>query len=216
MESVREAEFPVDGLRATHYLLDAELSLVVCSGPRRGKAITYDLVDRRVPAAPPLPRDEALARLAFRYIAGHGPATEQDFAWWSGLGLTDARRGLNAAGPGLRQVSWEDRILWTSGDDQPPPRGFRWLAGFDEYLIAFADRGAALDPDFAARAFTANGIFFPVVLFNGRVAGVWKRQETARTVTVQVDWFGSPPPGHEDSRREWEQSLSAFQGRQQE
>ena len=31
------------------------------------------------------------AELATRYFTGHGPATVQDFAWWSGLPAADAR-----------------------------------------------------------------------------------------------------------------------------
>ena len=47
---------------------------------------------RRKPA--PLERDEALAELAGRYFASHGPATLKDFAWWSGL--TRSRRQSRA------------------------------------------------------------------------------------------------------------------------
>jgi len=37
--------------------------------------------------------DEALAELALRYFTGHGPATLQDFVWWSGLKVSYARAG---------------------------------------------------------------------------------------------------------------------------
>ena len=212
MVAIGAAGFPTESIPAAHHLMDAELALVVCNGPRRGKEMTYDLVDRRVPSAAPVPRDEALSRLALRYIAGHGPATDRDFAWWSGLGLIDARRGLEASRPSLKTRQRDDETFWTTGEDQPPPKGFRWLAGFDEYLIAFTDRSAALDPQVASRAFTSNGIFFPVVLHDGRVSGTWKRKETARAVTVTVDWFEVPPQGAEESRLEWETFLSRFRG----
>ena len=66
-------------------MMHAELEGVICSGPRRGKQFTYALLDERVPATKPKARDEALAELAKRYFASHGPATVRDFAWWSGL-----------------------------------------------------------------------------------------------------------------------------------
>ena len=54
-----------------------------------GKQFTYALLEERVPAAKMTDRDEALAELTRRYFKSHGPATLQDFVWWSGL---DGRR----------------------------------------------------------------------------------------------------------------------------
>ena len=71
----------------------AELDGVICSGARRGKQFTYALLDERVPPRE-LTRDEALAELTRRYFTSRGPAQVQDFAWWSGLTMADARAGL--------------------------------------------------------------------------------------------------------------------------
>jgi len=60
----------------------------------RGRQFTYALLDERVPRSLALKRDEALAELARRYFTSHGPATVQDFAWWSGLPVADARSGI--------------------------------------------------------------------------------------------------------------------------
>jgi len=83
-----------DGLKLRFLLLQAELDLVLCSGALRGKHQTFALVDDRVPPAPPLPEDEALAELTRRYFSSHGPATLKDFIWWSSLTAARARRGL--------------------------------------------------------------------------------------------------------------------------
>src|SRR5207244_3131169 len=85
---------PRDGMVLGHLLLHAELDAVMCSGARRGKQVTYARLDERVPPTPPLERDEALAELTTRYFASHGPALVRDFAWWSGLTVTDIYRGL--------------------------------------------------------------------------------------------------------------------------
>ena len=42
-------------------------------------------------APEPLERPDALARLARRYLAGHGPADAPDLARWAGITLGDAR-----------------------------------------------------------------------------------------------------------------------------
>jgi len=83
-----------DTVRMGHILIRAELDRVVCSGPRVGRQLTYALFDERVPPMKPIDRDEALAKLTRLYFRSHGPATLQDFVWWSGFSTADAKRGL--------------------------------------------------------------------------------------------------------------------------
>jgi len=213
-EALRSSGFPTGENRSTHHLMDAELNAVICSGPRRGKAVTYDLFDRRVPASAPVPRDEALPRLALRYIRGHGPATDRDFAWWSGLRLTDARRGLQASRPALTTGQYGEFGVWF--DPEGPladVRGFRWLPAYDEALVAFADRSAVLDAADKDTVLTGNGIFNPVIVHDGRVVGTWKRQEKAKSVTVEAAWFAAAPPDGEASKQEFTGWLRDFLGK---
>jgi len=82
-----------DSIRLVHILLRAELDGLICSGPRLGNQFTYTLLDERVPETKTLNREEALAKLTRRYFTSHGPATLQDFIWWSGLTAADAKNG---------------------------------------------------------------------------------------------------------------------------
>src|ERR1044072_8129091 len=93
-----------DTVRVGHILIRAELDRVVCSGPRVGKQLTYALFDERVPATKTIDRDEALAKLTRLYFRSHGPATLQDFVWWSGLSVADAKRGLSVVERQLEKV----------------------------------------------------------------------------------------------------------------
>jgi hypothetical protein len=83
------------GQRLAHLLQRAELEALICGGARRGKQFTYTLLENRAPGSR-LERDEALAELALRYFRSRGPATLDDFKWWSGLAPADARAGLDA------------------------------------------------------------------------------------------------------------------------
>jgi winged helix DNA-binding protein len=67
---------------------------LICFGPRQGKQQTFVLLDEWIPGAKRLAREEALCELARRYFTSHGPATTHDFAWWSGLLLSDAAEAL--------------------------------------------------------------------------------------------------------------------------
>ncbi|MGH2897568.1 MAG: DNA glycosylase AlkZ-like family protein, partial [Solirubrobacteraceae bacterium] len=82
--ALADSGIDADAGRLGHLLFHAELAALLCSGPRRGAAQTYALVDARVPPSVPRPRDEALAQLAGRYVRSHGPAQDIDLAWWSG------------------------------------------------------------------------------------------------------------------------------------
>lgn len=184
------------GQRLGHFMLRAELEAVVCSGPRRGKQFTYALLDERVPATPALTRDQALAELAVRYFSSHGPALPHDFAWWSGLTLADARRGIELGGGRLAAVTIADRTYWhgagPAATGRAPARPERnvvhLLPNFDEYFIAYRDRsavtdGVALPPSAGAR----DGLFANnLILLDGRLIGTWRRLLEKKTVIVET------------------------------
>ena len=173
------------GQRLAYFVMAAELEAVICSGPRRGKQFTYGLVAERAPRARVLPRDEALAELARRYFQSHGPATVHDFAWWSGLTVKDARAG--AAGVPAELVLREPPALDVA------PDAHYLLPNYDEYLIAYRDRGAVID-----RARSRNlGIFtsreFPHhIVLGGRVAGSWRRTIGPGAAGVTLKFYGRP------------------------
>ena len=95
---------------------------MIASGPRRGKQSTYALLDERAPRGRTLARDEALAELAGRYFASHGPALPQDFAWWSGLTVGDARRGIESASPRLASATVDGKTLLVRARREPRRR----------------------------------------------------------------------------------------------
>ena len=103
------AKIKTDTIRMAHLLFDAELKGIICSGPKEGKQFTYGLLEERVPPAKQLLRDEALAELAMRYFESRGPATVHDFSWWSGLSVTDARKGVSFITSKLEREQVEGR-----------------------------------------------------------------------------------------------------------
>ena len=90
------------GQRGYHLLAAAGLTGQICFGSMRGKQQTFVLLDEWVPDTGSSPgQKEAPGWLAERYFSGHGPATLQDFAWWSGLKVSDAKAGMKMAGANL-------------------------------------------------------------------------------------------------------------------
>lgn len=113
-DALAGAGIVASGQRLAHLVMHAELQAVVCSGPRRGRQFTYALVDRRVPRAARRDDDEALATLVQRYFQSHGPATSRDFAWWSGLRISDATRMLAHLRASSQEVDGV-RYWWIDG-----------------------------------------------------------------------------------------------------
>ena len=187
------------GLRFAYLLQRAELDALVCNGARRGKQPTYALLDRRAPkTGAPVERDEALAELAQRYFRSRGPATVDDFVWWSSLSPSVARAGLELVKSTLVSEVIGGKTFWR--DDVPSRRAGLEMAyllpPFDEYLVAYRSRDAVLDPKHAKRHNAGGGMLHPCIVVDGRVIGTWRRVLTRTTVAIELDLFEAP------SRRE--------------
>ena len=174
---LERAGIATGGNRGLQILFRCAHDGLLCFGAREGKQPTFALLEEWVPKAKALDRDEALAELARRYFTSHGPATLQDFAWWSGLSAADARRAIEAAGA----------VPHAAPRTSHRPRHAVLLPPYDEFTIAYRDRGAVLDLKHAAAA--RNGIFSPTILLDGHIAGLWARRLTRDAVTVELQPF---------------------------
>jgi hypothetical protein len=188
---LKRAKIPADGLKLAYIVMHAELEGVICSGPRRGKQFTYALLDKRAPMAKPQDqtREEALAELARRYFASHGPATARDFAWWSGLTAREAQLAIDAVSPALESWSMDGLTLWAAEDTRgsSKPGAAFLLPSYDEYLTAYKDRGAVVDRDRAANiAARTGGAMANHLIIDGRLAGGWSRTIAGNSVKIDV------------------------------
>jgi hypothetical protein len=98
--------------RGLHLLGVLSQQGLLCFGPRDGKQHTFTLLEEWLPSSRTLGRADALGELARRYFASHGPATVHDFAWWSGLTVTDARAGLEGVKSELESEDVDGRTFW--------------------------------------------------------------------------------------------------------
>ena len=162
--------------RLSYHIRLAEYTGLLCSGELTPLKNSYALASGKLPATRPLAREEALALLARKYFRSHGPATLEDFAWWSGLGISACKQGMDAIGAELIRERWQGLELFRHQDGRT--RGFRsglvhLLPSYDEYLIGYKSRQLALHPDHRHRAHNNSGIFWPVLLLDGEVIGNW-------------------------------------------
>lgn len=193
--SLERAKIAVDNHRGYHILWRLAQERLLCFGARQGKQQTFTLLDEWVPTPSKLEREAALAELARRYFTSHGPATLQDFVWWSGLKVSEAREGLEAVSPRLIKEIVDGKVYWMLPDMPASSRAstdIYLLPAFDEYMLGYQDRGAALDPRHAPKIVPGgNGIFLPTIISNGRVVGTWKRAFKKKAVVVMPSPFTS-------------------------
>jgi len=110
---IKKAQISIDENRASHLFLWAELDGIVCSGAIQAGKQTYALLEERVPKPnSTFSKDDLLAKLARRYYTSHGPATWQDFAWWSGLSVGDAKHALDMAKADLVSETIDSQVYW--------------------------------------------------------------------------------------------------------
>ncbi|SDZ95455.1 Winged helix DNA-binding domain-containing protein [Arachidicoccus rhizosphaerae] len=206
--------FSMDEYRSNHYIMHAELEGIICSGAVKNEKHSYGLVEnmlgKNMEKALRLKKElqgaAGVRELASRYFSTRGPASVADFAWWSGLNITEIKKALVELGDQL--VHWEkqevnkktenssikntDLYYWSdvqsagkskSGGSKPGNSSgkgdnLHLLAAFDEYLISYKDRSAMLAPEFNRQIITVNGMFRPAVVRNGKILASWQVEKT--------------------------------------
>jgi hypothetical protein len=181
------------GQRGIHILQQLSMERMLCYGPHAEKQPTFALFDDWIPTSRQLDRDDALRTIAERYFVSHGPATLRDFVGWTGLAVADAKIGLRLAAPVLERLVVNDAELWLSpariaADDAE--QSAHLLPGFDELMLGYKDRSAALAPRYANRIVPGgNGMFLSTLVLDGQVRGTWRRAVRAKAVVLDATPF---------------------------
>ncbi len=183
-----------EGQRSYHILGHLAQKGVICLGAREGKHQTFVLFDEWVAESRRLERDEALAEVARRYFTGHGPATLQDFTWWTGLAAAEAKAGLEMVQAELMQEVVDGKHYWFSplsvpiGEDGPPTA--RLLPNFDEYMIGYKDRSAMFPAAYSEKLSPRGNIAFNyTIIINGIAAGGWRKERKNDGVVIRTKLF---------------------------
>ena len=165
------AGVPTAGQALVHVLAAASLRGLVVRGPVADGHHAFVSVESWLGRAPgPDDRADDLRRLAWRYLAGHGPAAPADLAVWAGITLGDARRAFGGIEDVLRET--EGGVVRTDVPARAtaPPRA-RLLGPFDPLLHGWASRAPFVGSH--GSVVTTNGIFRAACLVGGRVVGTW-------------------------------------------
>jgi hypothetical protein len=197
---------------------------VVCYGPSRGSEPTFVRADAWVPRWQDLPQEQAEEKLLRMYLRAFGPATAADFALWSGITLTEARqiwarsvRDQADLAP-VDLEGWPAAILRDDLDELAQARLerplVRLLPYFDTFLLGHKERDHLLAAEHRPQVYRPQGWIAPVVLVDGRVAGIWEHARKGDRLNVKVTKFGPMSRRITASIRQEAQDLARFLGAQ--
>lgn len=177
--------------RAAHVITNAELDGIICSGKIVKNKQTYALLSKRVKRPAKINRGEALARLASKYFQSHAPATLEDFRWWSGLGVKDARKAISFIHADLITEKINSSEFYAPNNQVAGLNDshVHLLPAYDEFIVSYTDRSASITTEHHKKAISSNGLFRPVVVVNGEVNGIWKRTIKNQVVEIEINLF---------------------------
>ena len=192
VQALAVRDISMDDHRLSYHIRMAEMSGTLCSGDLEPRKATYALTADKVKPSDKMDRDEALMRFTRKYLQSHQPATLEDFVWWSGLNVSDCRKGIALLGNTIHVEKYQGREFYLTDDCRT--RGFRkgkylLIPPYDEYLIGYKSRDIVLPPEHTHRAHNNSGIFQPVIAHDGIICGNWSPFKP----TCQAAFFSGDP-----------------------
>lgn len=213
-EILAENHIQVDSSQMYHLLFLAEIEKFICSGKLYKNKHSYALYSDRVKTNMRFDRSEAIFKLAKTYFSSRGPASIKDFSWWSGLGIREASVANDLIGQGFGSFTKDNSIfIFPEHDHLHPGDSAFLLPAFDEFLISYADRSAVITLKDFSKAISSNGIFRPIIVVNGEVAGIWKRETKKDVFHITLQPFKRLLKKHEEILRQKAECFGRFYGR---
>jgi hypothetical protein len=157
---------------------------VLCHGPNQGNKVTFTHPASQYPDWGKMPDPDAAAPSVIRaYLGAYGPATAEVFDRWLSLNSTSKprlRQWFGDMGDQLTEVEVDGRqaLMLTEHVDElagiTAGKGVRLLGGFDQYILGPGTKDEMLLPkEHRSAVSRTSGWISPIVVVNGRIAGVW-------------------------------------------
>ena len=202
VQALAEKDITMDDHRLSYHIRMTEMSGLLCSGDLLPMKASYALTANKVKSTVKMNRDEALMRFTRKYFQSRQPATLEDFLWWSGLNVSDCRKGIALLGDTIHVEHWKGRDFYLTDDCRT--RGFRkgqflLIPPYDEYLIGYKSRDIVLLPEHRHHAHNNSGIFQPIIAHDGIICGNWSPFKE----DCQVEFFEGDY-GVEDVQEAWQ------------
>jgi hypothetical protein len=197
----------------------------LCFAPSDGQSVRFARPDDWLGPQPAADQEEAAHAVARRYLGAYGPANREAFARWFGMtSPAQAGRWLQGLGDEVEEVSVDGESGWmlaadvsdaasSAPSDATSNDSVRLLPAFDHYVVAAPrDSSPVLDDAYRDRVYRPQGWLSPVVLVDGRMAGVWSHERRGERLAVEVSSFGRLGAAERRAVEAEAEALAAFLG----
>jgi len=153
-------------------------------------------VHQWLPAQPSMTEPEAQATLLRKYLRAYGPATIQDFAYWSGIPVKDCPPVVESIKAELVDIAGHGMLLVEDLKTLQSARtlsGLRLLPGFDPLLLAHRAKDHLVEESYYKRVFRDQWWISPVILKDGRIVGTWSHKLVRGHCSVDTDAWEKLP-----------------------
>jgi hypothetical protein len=187
----KKNKIEAEGHRLSYIMMYAELEGIICSGAREGNQFTYTLLDERAKFRNKLTKEEALVKLTDNYFLSRGPATLKDFSTWSGLTLTECKKGIAMTKLRSDKIEGEEYFLKDGTFSlKKTSSAIHLLPVYDEFIMGYKDREAIFK--FRNKLKTNSSFTYDcMIISDGQVIGTWKRIPAKKSMAVEFDFFKS-------------------------
>lgn len=211
-EALKKQKIKAESLRLVYIMMNAELEGIICSGARRGNQFTYVLIDEIVQQQNTFNKEEALAELTKRYFKSRGPATIKDFSTWSGLTITDCKKGIANTQHLLNKELIDGNEYYfpdAVSTDHKQLKKIYLLPIYDEFIMGYKDRNAIMPKN------SINGSalrYTNMIVYDGQVIGTWTRTVPKNSIDLKYEFFNPPNKSQQKLFEQAVMHLEKFSG----
>ena len=189
----------------------------LCFAPSDGQRVRFTRPDQWLGPWKPIDTEQATLEVARRYLSRYGPANREALARWFGMpSPAEAGRWLKRLGDEAVLVG--EGVYMLTADVEAaaaaePAGVVRLLPAFDHYVVAAPRSGDdVVTPEARPRVYRPQGWLSPVLVVDGRMAGVWSHERKGARVSVEISPFGKLAGGARRAAEAEAASLAAFLG----
>lgn len=212
-ERLKSKGMDVNPHQLNHIMFSAELHGIVCNGEINKNKQTYCLLEEKIPKTEVFDKQIALERLARKYFTSHAPATLQDFVWWSGLTVADAKAAMEMIKPDFVVEKIDSLDYWINNsftETKESQESVFLLPAWDEFVVSYKNRQHIVADEHYSKVISRNGIFKPVIIKNGQIIGMWKRLKKKDTISAGIELFGDVDASTENLIKQASRSFELF------
>ena len=192
----------------------------LCFAPSDGQRVRFARPDQWLGPWTPMPAEEATLEVTRRYLTRYGPADREDLARWFGMtSPAQAGRWLKALGDEALEVDGKVMLAddAEAAASAEPDGTVRLLPAFDQYVVG-APRGddGVVPAAERARVYRPQGWLSPVLVVDGRIAGVWSHEPAGDRLVVEVEPFTKLSRAEKAGAEAEAEALAGFLGGEHE